>query len=281
LAEDDSGIAAELKQDAELYREPSLTAPSAGKLPKGTILTLAGERKGDFVSVQVELVDGEASGWVKASALADSTADSDEETPDRDALAPKAGTKTKTKLEPPKKKPFLPKDESLLLRRDPSFLYGIFGGPSFHIVDSQFTNLVYMGVGFHAGGYAGIFLDRSATLKFQVHYTAPGGTAEDGSTVSMRLLDIALLGEIFWKQVRLFGGFSYALGLGFGELPLAWALNSSKDLSSPGLVLGLGYALPVSDILNLIPRFYYSFSFVRSPVGFQHMGLSLALEFQG
>src|SRR4051794_32618338 len=68
-AEEKSGTAAQLKREVSLRKEPSASAPSAGRLPKGTILTLQGQEKNGFVAVDVELEDGSVEGWIPRDAL--------------------------------------------------------------------------------------------------------------------------------------------------------------------------------------------------------------------
>jgi hypothetical protein len=273
-SEEDQGRASSLIEATDLLQRPSNTSRSLGALPKGTILTLTGETRGNYAAVDVELEDGEVSGWVLLSALA---AEDDGEEEDASAATRPPPKKT-LKL----RKGKIPKDESLLLRREPTFYYGGSVGMGYHIIQSQFDTEVYIGMGPHFDGYFGYFVDNDLSVKFLLGMSSPSGTSSQGVALSMNVLDIGVFGEMFFlKKMRAFAGLQYSMGIGLGELPATYRLNSSSDISSLWGVFGGGYTFPLSDVTRLVVRGYYGISFASSPVALQTIGLAASLEFQG
>ena len=55
----------------------------------------------------------------------------------------------------------------------------------------------------------------------------------------------------------------------------------ASDLSGLWFRAGAGYAIPLSDVINLVGKGSFGISFNREYIGFQAFAFSLYLEFRG
>lgn len=270
------GNAAELATEAKLLRGPQDDAEAIGRLPKGTVLTLLGENKGRWVKVEVELVDGVEQGWIEQKAIKSSFSEDNEES---GQLGSKKGRKTK-------KRRRLPEDEIAVLKREAAFNYGVYGGVNYGILASAYEAPLYQGLGVQGGGFFGYFLTPEITLGAEVGFTQLSGSQAQTANSSLvksgtaRLLDIAGVFEYFYRSFRFFGAVQYSMGIALADFPVNLPPNAS-DVSGLWVKAGVGYSLALTDVVNLVAKGFYGFSFNRTHIGFQNFGISAYLEFKG
>lgn len=245
-----------LKEDSYLYQKSSDKAATLGKLPTGSIVKVLERKMGGFVLVEVELEEGNLTGWVKTDAL------------------------EKPVNQPQPSKILIPKDEGLLIRREPVFLFGFHLGGSLGFIQTD-VSTAYSGPGFVGGGIAGIFLAPRLPLRFEVSYSLVNGTADDNLDLSFGFLDFALIPAYQFDSFELFGGFQYSFGLGVKDIPRGVVLPSASDLSSVWGQLGAGYRIRLGYFTTVLIRLRYCTSFQRSPFVFNVISLVTAIEFQG
>lgn len=246
-----------LKEDSYLYQKPSDKAETLGKLPTGSIVKILERKMGGFVLIQVELEDGNLTGWVKTDAL------------------------EKPVNQPQPSKILIPKDEGLLIRRESAFLFGFHLGGSLGFIQTDVSTAIYSDPGFIGGGGAGIFLAPRLPLRFEVSYSLVNGTANDNLNLSFGFLDFSLVPAYQFDSFELFGGFQYSFGLGVKDIPRGVVLPSAYDLSSVWGQLGAGYRIRLGYFTTVSLRLRYSTSFQRTPFVFNVIGLMTAIEFQG
>jgi hypothetical protein len=278
----------QLLRESELLKSPSPTGKSIGRLPRGTVLKVTGALKGKFVQVDVELQDGWETGWVRATDLrkvskkilgessgrpsprSDTTDDGSEDEGDPDYNA----------------KYSIPKDEGILLRREPSFLYGIqlTGGASI-LTDEAGAN--YLGPAFGGGAHFGIFLARNMPLRLEAGYLLTSGTSPEGAViaagtpVSVGFFDLGLMVGYDIGAWEVFGGFTYSMGVSVNDIPKEIQIAAPADFSSAWFVAGGGYRIGVSDVIAIVLRGRYGISFLRGPLGFQTIQAGAYLELRG
>lgn len=243
-----------------------------GKLPNGTVFTFLGDRENGLAKIRVELEKNEEiEGWISEKLL---KAKATEKEP------------TKAEVEPPKKvnqptkRGAVPKDEAALLRREPSFQYGIYGGPNFNILSHSGGEGTYNGMGFTGGAFLGFFIDKEVTLRVEGGYSLHNGTGGDG-ILSFGLIDLGVAGEYKIDRFSLFLGLRYDMGIGIGNIPRTVPLETAAELSSLWTDLGAGFRFPINDFTAFVARAKYGFSFVRIPVAFQAFSVLGYLEIQG
>lgn len=273
-----AGNAAKLSKKADLRKEPRVGSPVVGRLPRGTILTLTGETQGRFVKVEVELVDGQATGWIAETAIEQNKEVSEKKTDELDSEFEEVTNPVPRKK---RRRAAVPTDESVLLSREPSFNYGIFAGGNYGITNTQFNENIYTGIGYQAGGFFSFFLGNQFTLGAELGYTKVQGTAIDLTQAGYGLLDIGVIFEYMPDRFRLFAVAQYSMGLGLSDIPRVIALVGPADVSGVWVKGGAGYALPLSEFSNLVFKAFYGISFTRLPVGFQTIGTTVGLEFRG
>src|SRR5688500_13022204 len=197
IAEDKPGTAAQLIQETSLRKEASEDAKSLGRLPKGTVLTLQGDRKNGFVFVEVELEDGSIEGWVRTEAL-NRQARGDDDGDDEDEASDKKA-KPDEPEEPPPQRPrtrvSVPKDEGLLLRRDPTFFYGLQAGGGLVVMVPAAVESTFIGPGFGVGAHLGYYVDRNIPIHVELGYSQLTGSDEKTppDTIQFGFLDIAAI----------------------------------------------------------------------------------------
>ncbi len=166
----------------DLRSEPAAESDSLGRIPAGTLVQLQPQKEEGYRRVTMELETGETlDGWVKESALAprvskvkskkrgladagesDSANEAESEPTDNDDAADSNAPNLHPKKEQEKpEKVVVPQDEALLLRRAPTFLYGLEGGMNYGIVrqSSLLEGTNYTGLGFIGGGICGALLN--------------------------------------------------------------------------------------------------------------------------
>ncbi len=266
-------------EDSELYKEARL-GPSFGLLPKGTLLRLLGEQTGRFVSVEVELQSGTLEGWVVKQRL-------NLEEQSREELLEESRRgddkpKNARELAPRIKRSRVPKDEGLLLRRQPTFFYGPNVAGVFSIINASTDS--FTGMGFSAGGHVGTFLGRDLPLRFELTYLSLNGLGQaTAAPVSFGFLETALSLAYQVNDLELVARTGYAFAMGVSTLP--GALNGSfgaiSELSTLWIGGGIGYQFTFSEITHATVRAMYGVGLIQSPFVFQTIGIQALLDFQG
>lgn len=274
LAEDTRGSAASTVREVVLKKEPSEDAPSLGRLPKGTILTLKGERRNGFAQVDVELESGTADGWVRIDALNRRARGEDVDEGSSGKL--RITEEEESGETRPRSKIVVPKDEAVLLRRESSFFYGLQAGGNFAIIQSDATD--YMGIGLVGGAHLGFYLDRAFPARLEVGYLQMAGTSVDDFPLNFGFIDTSVSVGYLIDRFELFGSFSYALAVSSSEVPADIKFGEVSELSSLYGGGGLGYTFPMGEVSDLAIRLRYMLSFLQQPVALQ--GISLQFYFQ-
>ncbi len=275
------GSAAELATETNLLRGPQEDAEIIGRLPKGTLLSMLGEVSGNWVKIEVELVNGIEQGWIDERAIKSNVIEDNKED-NESKKSKKVSSKKEKSLN---KKRRIPEDEMAVLKRESSFVYGIYGGGNYGILSSSYEEALFQGMGLQGGGFINFFLNRELTLGLEV-----GGTQLSGSQNTVeanlvksgtaRLVDIAGVFEYLYRDFRFFGALQYSLGVGIADFPIDEP-PSASDFSGVWLKVGAGYAIEISQMVNLVLKGFYGFSFNRTYIGFHDFGLSAYLEFRG
>jgi len=272
----------------DLRSDPSDSSDSLGRIPAGTYVKSLSKQEEGFRRVSVELESGETlEGWIKEEAVT--------RRPNRLPAKEKRSSSDLPDVddqdEPPKKV-VVPQDEALLLRRNPSFLYGVEGGLNYGIirVANDLTGNNYLGFGFLGGGYIGIFLTPTFPVRLEVMFSQINGTngyspptvvATSNANYGFNFLDVAVIPTLIVQPFEFFAGLQYAFGLGLNYTPANVTIKSASDLSSLGVQGGFGYRFDIGYLTNLSIRLRYELAFQQTPFLMQAVGLLFALEFQG
>ena len=279
FAEDRQGDAVQIKRETRLRRDPTEDSPSLGRLPPGTILTMKGSRRGKYLRVEVELEGGDAlEGWIESESL---------DRPARELESVTDNEKRKPRIKSGRIS--VPEDEGLLLRREPTFSYGLFGGANYSFLQTQYSNDFYSGIGFGGGGHIGYFVLPDLIARLEVGFNRLNGTSATDTTglsLSFNFLDIAIVPSYTISNFEIFGGLQYSFGLGVGDIPAQMKaagtmVFSTSDVNNFGLQAGAGYRFNVGFQTDLAVRAKYSLSFLKYPFSFQAISLSLALDIRG
>lgn len=281
LSEEGAGDVTTTRRETELRKEPSVDSESMGILPAKSLVTLTGEQKGKFIGVDVELEEGTVSGWIDFSVIKKSVI-ADEETeqvePQKKVIKVRKSKKNKTKIA-------IPKDESVLLRRDPTFSYGALVGGHYDNMSVESTGESLIGNGLSAGVSLSFLIDASFRLRTELTYTSHAGTDSNDRLLGVSFLDLSALGELpLSESFFVFGGFQYSFGLGIDNQDLAVPagdLESAQDLSGPWAQLGVGYRFSVAEMSYLSLRARYMGAIVTSPLSFHTFGLQAVWEIEG
>ncbi len=259
-----------------MRREARDTAASYGVLPAGTLLKITGEAEGNFYPVEVELEKGSLEGWVPANLLG-----LEEQDREQRAQTPAKVEGTTAPLVA-KKNRRIPKDETLLLRREPSFFYGVGAGPLLSIINAIDGNS-FSGIGISAGGHVGFFLGPELPLRIEVLYNGLSGADARGNGANFGFVDAGASIAYHLSPIEFFGKLSYSLGVSVSSLPgtLNNSFTSVSDLSALWIGAGVGYRFTVSDLLKITTRLSYNLSFLQSPFTFQTIGLLFFIDLQG
>ncbi|MBI4402666.1 MAG: hypothetical protein HY537_00815 [Deltaproteobacteria bacterium] len=264
------GASKELRvlRDTELKQQPTEQADVLGVLPQDSMVGTAGHRENGYLHINVETENDEhLEGWVLETNVVE--------------VAPPAHpTHPKGKQ---RRKIHIPQDEAALLKRDPSFLYGVLAGANYSIAQADNSGINYSGIGFSGGAFAGIFVSNNFPVHFEVTYSNMNLVGEDGQALGFGFLELGIIPHYILPMLPLeiFGGLQYAFGLSVGNLPRNVTLESPSDLSNFGLQIGAGYRIPLAYYIDMTARFRYSTLFQRSPFAFHILGLLLSLEFGG
>lgn len=238
--------------------------------------------------VEVELEDGSSlDGWVNMNALQivggrGSRGDADPAKPPR---------RQRTRA-------VLPEDESLLLRRKPSFFFGVNLGGNFAIIQpAQPVNPgTYTGIGFLAGGYGGFYLQDNLPVRLEVNYVQMNGSdpniasAADptlADSLSYGFLEFAVVPALTFNQLEIFAGLGFALGISIGDTPNGFAPNpgeeitASADLSSLTGQVGAGVSFELNRDTQMVLRGRYTIHIDTSPILFMGFGVVAAIQLRG
>lgn len=271
----------------DLRKGPDESSAVLGRIPKGTVVKHSGKAKGDYLEVEVELTQGSVEGWIPAFAAPARVRDESGATDD----GPSASGEPR-RSEPdeptdsyrPVRRVKIPSDEGLLMRREPSFFYGVQGGGGLSILSAPAVSAnFFMGPAIMAGAHAGYFLSRVVPVRFEVNYHLLNGNDPEGKAKSIAIGFIQVSGSIsyYLEQFELFGGVGYGLGISVGDIDPKIKINSAQDFSGLFFHGGLGYLVPLSDISNLAIRVRYDFGFNQAYVAPQAASAMLYLEFRG
>lgn len=277
-----SGTAARLSKDALLREDASIEAPKLGRLPSGTILLIQGEEKDGFIPVEVELEDGRVlRGWITAEAFSNEDPDNLEETTAAPLEPKKKRVPTEEKKETQEKKRIqLPKDEILLLRREPSFSYGVEVGP--HIGFMAPLDLpVYSGFGITTAALLAIYLKPNVSVQVDGGYSTYSATQSDNTAISLGFMDFSGAVHYFFEPFFLLGGLQYSFGLSLTELPSTVKVDGARDLSHLSLLLGVGYRWQVGDVSFFHTQLQYTYSFQQGPIQLQKVVFLVGVSFSG
>lgn len=287
-AEPASGLIAEVLEDSELLKDANGTAESYGLLPKGTLVRVTGDTDGPFIPIEVELEQGSVEGWVQKGQLnleeqkREAEAEAEAEAAGEEVPRKKVTRPTKKRAALLRSRKRVPKDEGLLLRRAPSFFYGLNAGSGFSLVRAVDGN-VFQGIGFTGGAHVGIFVGREFPLRFDLGYTYLNMVDGTGFPVGFGFLDIGVSGAYNVNDIELFGRVHYAFGMSVTDLPgtLANEFDSVSQLGSIWLGAGAGYRFAISDVTHLTVRGSYSLSLIQAPFFYQLFAITAILDLQG
>lgn len=275
------------RRETELRKEPYVDSESLGILPAKSLVTLTGEEKGKFVGVEVELEEGAISGWIDSSvirkkevrqeeALSGETEDS--ETPK--IIQTQKGKKRKKKMIP------VPSDEGILLRRNPSFSYGAFGGAHYDSMTIQTPPGNTVGSGFTGGATLSFLLDPSFRLRTELGYTSHAGLDANSRLLSFTFLDISAVGEFpLGDSFYIFAGPQYSLGIGMDNAENVvdgTELVQASDVSGIWGQAGIGFRFSAGEMSSLSIRLRYQGALgAAGPVSFHSFGGQLVWEIEG
>ncbi len=260
-----------------------------GRIPKGTVVRYQGRAKNGFVEVEVELVQGSVTGWLPVSAAPkrfqdESPSAGDDEDEDGKSLRRSDDTEENEQTYRPLRRVKVPSDEGILLRREPSFFYGIQAGGGGAMLDAGVVSADYfVGPAVWAGGHVGYFLSRAIPVRFELNYNLQSGAepTQKIAPISIGFVHVGASISYLLEQFELFGGLSYGMGISVSDIDPKIKIAGPQDFSSVFFNVGAGYIFPLSDITNLAVRLRYDVSFNRAPVGFQSVSGMIYLEFRG
>lgn len=277
----------ELAEAAPLLADSNPEAEVIQELSKGTLVSIVSMGKGSYLRVSLEAPEGTLTGWIPKSVIKESSSSASSGEPnlsesssgEGQGAAPKRKSRLKKKR---KTKNPVPTDESAVLRREPSFAYGFYGGANYNVITHIFGDLNFNGIGFLGGGNFKFFVNRDMLLGIDVSYLRVQGSDPNGLLAGFGILDTTAILEGQFGGVRLFAGAGYGLGIGISNLPLLFnTVTKSSDISSIWGKVGGGYAFAVSEISFVVLKFHYGISLTREPVGFHTFAITTTLEFQG
>jgi len=264
---------AEITEDSPIYGAPSAESENLGILPRGSLVQLRGETKQDFVSIDVELEEGFVSGWVPSQKIKVETAKMSPKAPQEKKASPFA-TSRKERMQ-------IPRDESVLLRREQSFFYGVYAGGNFGIITAP-NKEYFWGMGGQGGGTAGMFIIPSFATRLEVGYTRYfTGGENQGDPLSIGFLDFALSGEYELDRLQFFGTGLYSMAVNVGDIPSTVTFGPMSDLNNFWFGGGAGYRLSISEISDLVIRARYLFGLPHNLFQYQSIMLYGILEFHG
>lgn len=283
------GMIAEVLTETDLFAEPDELSPSQGRLPEGSLLRLLGKRKGAYESVEVELTDGIAEGWVRRRMLNLKVQEQQQENWEkkerRKGLSEEGEGKRKSRRSG---KMYIPEDEELLLKRHTSFFYGlVFEIPVAYIEDS--LGNLFTGPNYRLGAHVGFYLTKSMPMRFELAYARMAGTSDTASPVGadqsfeVGFADLRTQLEYELGDFSLLGYVQYSFGTGVNAAPSTTAglFSQASSLSSLWLGGGAGYRVRFGESNRLLMQLTYGMSLKTDPVGFQAFGVRFLWEIRG
>ncbi len=276
------------QRPADLRKEAEENAPLLGRVPKGTVVRYQGKSKNGFVQVEVELVQGSVAGWLPVMAAPkrfqeESTAVVDAED-SQDKLRRSDDTEESEVTSRPSRRVKVPSDEGILLRREPTFFYGVQAGGGAALLDAGVVSADYfVGPSLFGGGHVGYFLSRAIPVRFELNYNLEAGSEPTRkiAPISVGFVHAGVSISYLLEQFEMFGGLSYGIGISVSDIDPKIKVAGPQDFSSVFFNAGAGYIFNLNDITNLALRLRYDFSFNRAPVGFQSIAGLIYLEFRG
>ena len=273
---------------SDLRKGPDESSAVLGRIPKGTVVKYSGKAKGEFLEVEVELTQGSVEGWIPIFAVPSRVRDeagvSDDDGPSASGEPRRSEPDEPTDSYRPLRRVKIPNDEGILMRREPSFFYGVQAGGGVSILSAPAVSAnFFMGPSIFAGAHAGYFLSRVVPVRFEVNYNLMNGSDPLGAIKSISIGFLQVSGAIsyYLEQFELFGGVGYGLGISVNDIDPKIKINSAMDFSGLFFNAGMGYLVPLSDISNLAIRVRYDFGFNQVFVGAQSVSGMLYLEFRG
>ncbi|MEZ4752124.1 MAG: SH3 domain-containing protein [Bdellovibrionota bacterium] len=274
--------------ETDLRQRPTADSRVKGRLPDGSIVIVIGKQRGDYQMVEVELEDGSAlDGWVNMNALqllggAGKRGDADAEKPRR---------RSRSRM-------VLPQDESLLLRRKPSFFFGVNVGGNFAIIQpAQPVNPgTYTGLGLLAGAYAGFYLQDNIPVRIELNYLQMNGldpniaSAADSTLadfLTYGFMEVAIVPALTFSTLEIFAGIGFALGISIGDTPNGFQPNpgeeitAASDLSSLSGQVGAGVSFELNRDTQMAIRGRYTIHIDTSPILFMGFGVVASLQLRG
>lgn len=278
---------AETVVETDLLPEPDDLSSSQGRLPEGTLLRLLGKRVSGFENVEVELVDRIAEGWIRRKDLNLKAQEEQNEKWDKREKRPRRRDNTDAAERKRREdRIYVPKDEVLLIRRTPSFFYGLVGEVPLAYISNS-ANDFFSGLNFRIGAHIGFFITQSMPLRFEVAYARMAGSADAaspagaGATMEVGFVDLRTQLEVQFGSFLALGLVQYSFGAGVGSAPATPTFGSAGSLSSFWLGAGGGYRIGFSDGNSIVLQATYSMSLLRDPVGFQAIGFRILWEVRG
>lgn len=247
-----------LKIETFLYKSPSEDSEVFGKLPRGTEAEFLNDIQSGFLKIRVELDNNELlEGWVL-----------------------EASSSRKLVVDPRKKRLKIPRDEALLLYRDPTFFYGLQLGPNLGLVSHAQLPGVGYGLGLTVGPHIGTFLTKQFPIQAEANFVLLNGGIVNTSDLRFNFLEVGALTSYLLKKFQFSLGVFYAMGLGTTELPTNMQLNSASDLNSVALAAGAGY-LVKWNYIDVILSFRYRLHLLFTQYTFQNFNLQVAFQLKG
>lgn len=270
------GDAAQLGKETPLYEGPSKASRSFGILPLGTLLTLSGEIDGNFLEVEVQLEDGLNRGWILEESL--------HRPSDQPAAAAAAAAPATAKPEHSnrRRRMVVPRDEGLLIRREPSFYYGLYALGNLCFIDAAQMPSKHSGLGFSGGASIGYFVQKNLSIGLDGGYSVINGNDLDSTVINVGLIDLGLSLAYHFDDFEVFGGLQYSIGAGIIDLPTQLnAIRSASEFSSLWFLTGVGYRVQTGQMTSLAFRARYGGSLSRDLIGFQTISLGAYFEIRG
>ncbi len=283
-----TGSAARLLRSTALRSEASAISKSVGRLPSSTLVLVKGEEKNGFLPVQIELEDDETvQGWVAVDALTTGREGVDRENIEdarRLAFDEPSGRKLRIRI---------PKDESVLFGRKPSFYYGLQVGPHYNFMQAS-DGSAASGFGLEAGGLVGIFVTPEIPVRMELGYAMLSGARDDASAAgtttstttttkntSLGFVNTSLVGAYRFDRLEIHLGAQYAYGISVSDIPGPTQATTASEISAYNVIIGGGYYAPIGDVTGLSIQLRYTGSITHGPLSLHQFGLLLGLNLNG
>lgn len=262
-------------------------------------MTLTGQQKNGFVGVEVELSEGAVQGWVPRDTLNRSVRQQLPDDPsqakeggdedDDDVTDPKADRRSDENdeeevLQRPRSRLRVPKDEGVLLRRDDSFFYGVFGGGGVSFIQNATTDTIFPGPGYALGGYGGYIFSSSFAVQAELGYSMFNGDDPDGKIDTLSFgyftAEATVIYAIDRFELQAGLGYYYGLSLSASSSKVN-GIGTAADISTLTFHAGAAFRFPLNDVISLGIAARYTRGFLESPVGISMAKGMLFLQFRG